>query len=1376
MKADGAGNLTHFVDHVDFGGAINGESFGRWPNAVGDLYPMTSVTLDGDNSPPRIGPVIISEVMYHPGIFHETFTGGGSERFTEVAGTWSVADGRYGVTPASIGADSIAIIDLTEALQSNYVLEAEINAAAAGGGYLSNAMLIFDYHSPTDFKFAGGSVNSGRWHIGHYSGGAWIIDAFVNDTILAGKNYDLKLDVQSTVATLVVDGATVLSHEYLGQALSDGELGIGTDNAVSSFDNVGVELYDDSDLEFIGLYNPTVSDINLASWKDNPHISGQYFADWRLRGGVDMEFDEGVTIAAGGTLVVLSFDPDKPENAARVAAFRAYYGIDASVALAGGYSGNLDNGGQRITLQRPDSPPAEEPGFVPHVIEDEVRYDDIAPWPASPDGNGDSLHRLHYELFGNDAISWNPDTPTPGLAPVFSLPPIVAVSIADVNVNEDSDDSVLDLSATFEDPELYTLTLSITGNTDPGLVTASMDGTDLTLAYAADQSGSASITVRATDPSGLWIEDVCTVTVNPIDDDPVVANPIVSVAVDEDDPDTIIDLTSVFDDLDLPGDTLVFSVTGNTNTGLVTTGIANGELTLSYLSDQYGTAEVTVRATDQNGAGVSVEDTFTVTVAPINDAPTVVSQIADEFADEDDPDTIIDLSGVFNDVDPTDTLTLSVWSNSNTDLVTTNLTGTDLTLFFVADQHGTADITIRATDSGTPELWIDETFSVTVDPVDDAPTVADPIDDVLAFENDPDTVLNLAGVFDDVDIGDSLTLSVFDNTNPGLVTAELAGTQLTLSYLPNQHGTAAITIRATDSSTPGLWVDDTFTVNVNSDNFAPTVTNPIADVTVDSGSSDTVMYLSDVFADNAGVVPTLDYTVVEIDPVTGDPSAGTGLFQYKFTVYGHDGVDASFATTSLTFTGPIQQLLAFGASDVDDEFFANTFEGVAGSGYIAALDTWMYLGWQPIAPGDTSLSGTTVIVSAGSGTSTLYQSKDVLRVVATGDVQWGGLFARRGKTYETSGTADGNRLVLSVEDNTNTDLVTASILGSRLTLAYTPGADGQADITVRATDPEGAWIEETFTVTVEPSAAEVVDRHIFYNNSALDAGGDDDAAIDPAKTPLLQGTATSANQTSYSRGINGLMIDISGLTGTPTAGDIGVRVNQAANPDTWSSGPAPESVTVRPGEGSGGSDRVTLVWADGAITNQWVEVTVLAGANTGLGTDDVFYVGNTVGDTNDDATVDADDLATLFGEFGLRGGAELVSDVNIDGRVNLTDFAIARNNFGTSVGIPTLPAAAPPAAAPAAASEPNVDILAESVTSGEAATIIAGDIPLDLPLSVEVAPIDLPGPEPTPAPAATDDLLLSEGGLTPGESLDAALDTGDLLADILAESQLTAGL
>jgi hypothetical protein len=546
--------------------------------------------------------------------------------------------------------------------------------------------------------------------------------------------------------------------------------------------------------------------------------------------------------------------------------------------------------------------------------------------------------------------------------------------------------------------------------------------------------------------------------------------------------------------------------------------------------------------------------------------------------------------------------------------------------------------------------------------------VADPIDDVVVFENDPDTVLNLAPAFADVDIGDMLTLSVSNNSNPGLVTAELTGSQLTLSYLPDQVGTAEITIRATDSSTPGLWVDDTFTVTVNPDNFAPTVSNPIADMTIDAGAPDTVMYLSDVFADNTGVEPTLDYTAIEIDPVTGAPSAGTGLFGYKFTLYGHDGADASFATTSLTFTGPIQQLLAFGSANVDDEFFANTFEGIAGSGYIAALDTWINQGWQLIAPGDTSLSGTPVVVSASSGTSTLYQSKDILHLVATGAVQWDGLFARRGKTYETSGTADGNRLVLSVEDNTNMDLVTASMLGSRLTLAYAPGAAGQADITVRATDPEGAWIEETFTVTVVGSGTEVVARHVFYNNSVWDgndpaAGSSDDGAIATDKMVLLPaGAASSSNYSSYSRGINGIMVDFDYLGVAPTADDFGIRVNELGYSDTWSPGPTP-TVTVRPGDGVSGSDRVTLIWADGAITNTWLEVTVKSGGGINLEADDVFYFGNAVGEADGDSVVGTGDYDVLIAQFGQRG-SPLDADFNGDAMVDLADFAIVRSNYG----------------------------------------------------------------------------------------------------------------
>jgi cyclophilin family peptidyl-prolyl cis-trans isomerase len=59
-------------------------------------------------------------------------------------------------------------------------------------------------------------------------------------------------------------------------------------------------------------------------------------------------------------------------------------------------------------------------------------------------------------------------------------------------------------------------------------------------------------------------------------------------------------------------DQLTFSVVSNSNTNLVTTGIANDKLTLTYAPGQTGTATITVKATDQ--FGLSVETTFTVTV------------------------------------------------------------------------------------------------------------------------------------------------------------------------------------------------------------------------------------------------------------------------------------------------------------------------------------------------------------------------------------------------------------------------------------------------------------------------------------------------------------------------------------------------------------------------------------------------------------------------------------------------------------------------------------------------------------------------------------------------------------------------------------------
>jgi len=430
--------------------------------------------------------------------------------------------------------------------------------------------------------------------------------------------------------------------------------------------------------------------------------------------------------------------------------------------------------------------------------------------------------------------------------------------------------------------------------------------------------------------------------------------------------------------------------------------------------------------------------------------------------------------------------------------------------------------------------------------VNDTPTVENPISDVTVDEDAADTLIDLSGVFGDVDSGDSLTLSIEGNTNSGLVTTNLVGTDLTLSYAADQYGSADITVRATDPSLD--WIEDVFTVTVNPVNDAPTVANPIADVNVNEDAADALIDLSGVFAD--------------VDP--------------------------------------------------------------------------------------------------------------------------------------------GDSLTLSLEGNTNTGLVTTNLVGDQLTLSYAADQFGTADITIRAMDLQGDWVEDVFTVTVNP-VGDIVDRHIFYNNSVLD-GNDptvnvaDDAAIALDKKVLLPGgTASFANYTSYSRGINGLMVDLDELADAVTAADFEFEVNSASDPDTWVPGPVPMSVTVREDVGAGGSDRVTVVWADNAIENQWVKVTVLANANTDLADSDEFYFGSVIGDTDGDAQVDSDDYSAVLSQFG-QAGSGLTADFNADGGVDFTDFAALRPHYGTSVLLPTPPAPAPQAAT-AATSAPLAPVVSQpSVT------------------------------------------------------------------------------
>ena len=229
VQPDGFGNPDLFIDHVTFGPALEGESFGRWPDESGSLFPMISTTLGSANSGPRVGPVVISEIMYDPA-------------------------------------------------ESDMLLDSEL-------------------------------------------------------------------------------------------------------------------------LEFIEIYNPTVRAVDLTGWTLDR---------------VGYQFDAPATIGPGQTLTLVPFNP-AAATSHPVVAFESTYEVEIAASLSsyhGPYPKRLDNGGDTLTLRRPLDPPTGDVATLPSVIEDQVSYEDLAPWPTGVDGTGDSIQRLRVDLWGKDPVNWTTGTPT----------------------------------------------------------------------------------------------------------------------------------------------------------------------------------------------------------------------------------------------------------------------------------------------------------------------------------------------------------------------------------------------------------------------------------------------------------------------------------------------------------------------------------------------------------------------------------------------------------------------------------------------------------------------------------------------------------------------------------------------------------------------------------------------------------------------------------------------------------------------------------------------------------------------------------------------------------------------------------------------------
>jgi trimeric autotransporter adhesin len=229
-------------------------------------------------------------------------------------------------------------------------------------------------------------------------------------------------------------------------------------------------------------------------------------------------------------------------------------------------------------------------------------------------------------------------------------------------------------------------------------------------------------------------------------------------------------------------------------------------------------------------------------------------------------------------------------------------------------------------------------------------------------------------------------------------------------------------------------------------------------------------------------------------------------------------------------------------------------------------------------------------------------------------------------------------------------------------------------VTVTGSDEDGGQSTVTFMLTANST---ISTRSLFYANAT---GTSASTSLATDKVPLLPGqSSTFANYTNYSRGLNGLVIDVVGLPATVTDAQLAASL-QYANWDGIAAagfvalpGAAVPTVAIVNG-GVAGATRVRVTFPDNTLQNTWLRVTVVANADTRLAANDVFYFGNVIGDFNVGNTatrirVNALDTSAVRNNQSPganSAGVANIYDVNRDGRVNALDTSIVRNNQQTS--------------------------------------------------------------------------------------------------------------
>ena len=322
----------------------------------------------------------------------------------------------------------------------------------------------------------------------------------------------------------------------------------------------------------------------------------------------------------------------------------------------------------------------------------------------------------------------------------------------------------VDLTTIFSDQDGDELTFSISSNESESLFTASIEGATLNIVPVANQFGTGSIEISASDASEnvTYTLPVEVLDVNALPE--LISEPTVS--MNEDGVAQTVDLSTVFSDPD--GDEVLYSIiVDEASSAIFTVGIEGHVLTITPNADAHGSGVIQMIAFDEFGAEQGTSYDMPVTVVSVNDAPVFTLDVS-EF----------DLAHNFSSTETT-TISLDVPANESEEVVTFSITpaassivnvsidGTNIAISAINGASGIEVFTITANDGQSENAIYEQTLTVTVaEDEEDKVILSATTNDLKVYPNPASSTIEITGTeanFTLIDINGQVILNGTSN-------------------------------------------------------------------------------------------------------------------------------------------------------------------------------------------------------------------------------------------------------------------------------------------------------------------------------------------------------------------------------------------------------------------------------------------------------------------------------------------------------------------------------------------------------------------------------------------------------------------------------------